>query len=39
MHLQGLLLLNKMVRKALAEETDVFTKDTARFIHGAGVKK
>ncbi|KAG1681637.1 hypothetical protein FOA52_014146 [Chlamydomonas sp. UWO 241] len=36
--LQGLLLLNKMVRKALAEETDVFTKDTARFIHGAGVK-
>lgn len=36
--LHGLTQLNKVVRKALAEETEVYTKDSARFIHGAGVK-
>lgn len=34
----GLQQLNKMVRKAIAEETEIYTKDNARFIHGAGVK-
>jgi len=37
--LQGLLMLNKVVRKAMADEKDVFTKDNARFIHGGGVNK
>lgn len=36
--LHGLTHLNKVVRKAIAEETEVYTKDSARFIHGAGVK-
>mmetsp|Transcript_7337 Transcript_7337/g.18196 ORF Transcript_7337/g.18196 Transcript_7337/m.18196 type:complete len:314 (-) Transcript_7337:235-1176(-) len=36
---RGVSNLNKVVRTALAEETDIYTKDTARFIHGAGVKK
>lgn len=34
--LQGILSLNKMVRKALAEEKDIYTADSARFIHGQG---
>ncbi|GLC42223.1 hypothetical protein PLESTB_000644400 [Pleodorina starrii] len=36
--LVGLRQLNKVVRKALAEETEIYTADNARFIHGAGVK-
>ena len=35
---QGLRHLNKMVRVALQEEKEVYTVDSARFIHGAGVK-
>ncbi|EFJ44354.1 hypothetical protein VOLCADRAFT_76291 [Volvox carteri f. nagariensis] len=34
----GLRQLNKIVRIALAQETEVYTARTARFIHGAGVK-
>nr|BBC28493.1 spermine synthase [Eudorina sp. 2006-703-Eu-15] len=34
----GLRQLNKTVRTALAEETEVYTISTARFIHGGGVK-
>lgn len=33
----GVCLLNKVVRTALAEETEVYTTGTARFIHGGGV--
>jgi hypothetical protein len=31
---QGLSTLNKHLRAALAAETCVYTKDSARFIHG-----
>ena len=34
----GQTQLNKTIRKAIAEETEIYTKDSARFIHGAGVK-
>ncbi|KAG2486161.1 hypothetical protein HYH03_015125 [Edaphochlamys debaryana] len=34
----GLTALNKVVRAALAAEKEVYTLDSARFIHGAGVK-
>jgi thermospermine synthase len=34
----GLRQLNKMVREAMAEETGIYTAESARFIHGAGVK-
>lgn len=32
------LALNKRVRKTLAEETHVYTEDSARFIHGQGIQ-
>nr|BCL66181.1 spermine synthase 1 [Volvox reticuliferus] len=34
----GLCHLNKVVRIALAEENEVYTATTTRFIHGAGIK-
>ncbi len=34
----GLRQLNKVVRKALSEDIEVYTTGTARFIHGTGVK-
>lgn len=37
--LHGLLQLNKVVRKALENEKEIYTADSARFIHGAGLKK
>lgn len=33
----GLTQLNKMLRKALAEETEIYTMDNPKFIHGGGV--
>lgn len=35
----GLTHLNRIVRHALEEEKEVFTADSARFLHGAGVNK
>lgn len=34
--LQGATHLVKVVRKALAEETETFTMNSTRFIHGSG---
>lgn len=36
--LQAALALNKPVKKALQEETSIYTRDNPRFIHGAGFK-
>jgi len=33
---RGLCILNKHVRKCLAEETEIYTSDSKRFIHGKG---
>lgn len=35
----GVRHLNRMVRNALAEETQVYTADSALFIHGGGINK
>lgn len=35
---QGCAMLNKAVRAAMAAETEIYTADSRRFIHGAGVK-
>lgn len=34
----GVRMLNKVVRKALEQETEVYTLENARFIHGHGTK-
>eukprot|EP00201_Polytomella_parva_P001359 CAMPEP_0175084484 /NCGR_PEP_ID=MMETSP0052_2-20121109/28086_1 /TAXON_ID=51329 ORGANISM="Polytomella parva, Strain SAG 63-3" /NCGR_SAMPLE_ID=MMETSP0052_2 /ASSEMBLY_ACC=CAM_ASM_000194 /LENGTH=315 /DNA_ID=CAMNT_0016356295 /DNA_START=14 /DNA_END=961 /DNA_ORIENTATION=- len=34
----GLTKLNRMVRLACEQETEIYTADNAKFIHGAGVK-
>ena len=36
--LQAALALNKPVKKALQEETNIYTRNNPRFIHGAGFK-
>jgi hypothetical protein len=31
-------MLNKAVRAQMAAETEIYTADSKRFIHGAGIK-
>lgn len=34
--LKGIMAINKITRKALAEETHIYTVDNPKFIHGDG---
>ncbi len=34
--LTGIMALNKVTRKALADETHIYTVDNPKFIHGDG---